>query len=68
MNPGGSGFNAFFWFMRSIQKYNNHLIKEAEAWQNFWIPMTFLRFPGTEGWERMYPYHYQFTTDDPEAC
>ncbi len=21
--------------------------------------------PGTEGWERMYPYHYQFTTDDP---
>ena len=22
--------------------------------------------PGTEGWERMYPYHYRFTTDDPE--
>ncbi len=22
--------------------------------------------PGTEGWERMYPYHYLFTTDDPE--
>jgi pyruvate,water dikinase len=22
--------------------------------------------PGTEGWERMYPYHYPFTTDDPE--
>ena len=22
--------------------------------------------PGTEGWERMYPYHYQFTTDDAE--
>ncbi|MBU0651668.1 MAG: PEP-utilizing enzyme, mobile region [Proteobacteria bacterium] len=22
--------------------------------------------PGTEGWERMYPYHYQFVTDDPE--
>ncbi len=21
--------------------------------------------PGTEGWERMYPYHYQFVTDDP---
>ncbi len=21
--------------------------------------------PGTEGWERMYPYHYQFTKDDP---
>lgn len=24
------------------------------------------RIPGTEGWERMYPYHYQFSTDDPE--
>ena len=22
--------------------------------------------PGTEGWERMYPYHYQFTTEDPD--
>ncbi len=22
--------------------------------------------PGTEGWERMYPYHYQFSTDNPE--
>ncbi|HTY23126.1 MAG TPA: PEP-utilizing enzyme [Desulfomonilaceae bacterium] len=22
--------------------------------------------PGTEGWQRMYPYHYQFTSDDPE--
>lgn len=22
--------------------------------------------PGTEGWERMYPYHYRFSTDDPE--
>ena len=22
--------------------------------------------PGTEGWERMYPYHYQFVTDDLE--
>jgi len=22
--------------------------------------------PGTEGWERMYPYQYQFTTNDPE--
>lgn len=21
--------------------------------------------PGTEGWERMYPYHYQFADDDP---
>ena len=24
------------------------------------------QLPGTEGWERMYPYHYQFSTDDPE--
>ncbi len=24
------------------------------------------RIPGTEGWERMYPYHYQFSTDNPE--
>jgi pyruvate,water dikinase len=24
------------------------------------------RIAGTEGWERMYPYHYQFSTDDPE--
>ncbi len=24
------------------------------------------KIPGTEGWERMYPYHYQFSTDDPE--
>ncbi|MBI2313825.1 MAG: PEP-utilizing enzyme, mobile region [Betaproteobacteria bacterium] len=22
--------------------------------------------PGTEGWQRMYPYQYQFVTDDPE--
>src|SRR6266545_1283041 len=22
--------------------------------------------PGTEGWEKMYPYQYQFVTDDPE--
>ena len=22
--------------------------------------------PGTEGWERMYPYQYQFVTDDPK--
>lgn len=24
------------------------------------------QIPGTEGWERMYPYHYQFSTDDPQ--
>ena len=22
--------------------------------------------PGTEGWERMYPYNYSFSTDDPD--
>ena len=22
--------------------------------------------PGTEGWERMYPYHYMYSTEDPE--
>ena len=22
--------------------------------------------PGTEGWERMYPYHYQFSSENPE--
>ncbi len=26
------------------------------------------RIPGTEGWERMYPYQYQFVTDDPERA
>lgn len=24
------------------------------------------QIPGTEGWERMYPYYYRFTTDDKE--
>lgn len=24
------------------------------------------RIPGTEGWERMYPYYYRFTADDPK--
>jgi pyruvate,water dikinase len=24
--------------------------------------------PGTEGWERMYPYHYQFSETDPERA
>jgi pyruvate, water dikinase len=26
------------------------------------------RIPGTEGWERMYPYHYEFSTQDPERA
>lgn len=29
-------------------------------------PHDMERIPGTEGWERMYPYQYQFVTDDPE--
>ncbi|HET7823698.1 MAG TPA: PEP-utilizing enzyme [Anaeromyxobacter sp.] len=29
-------------------------------------PHDFRTLPGTEGWERMYPYQYQFVTDDPE--
>lgn len=29
-------------------------------------PHSLDTIPGTEGWERMYPYHYPFTTDDPE--
>ena len=31
----------------------------------FLDPHDVPEIPGTEGWERMYPYHYQFTTDDP---
>jgi pyruvate,water dikinase len=26
------------------------------------------RIPGTEGWERMYPYHYEFSVQDPERA
>jgi pyruvate, water dikinase len=29
-------------------------------------PHDFKTLPGTEGWERMYPYQYQFVKDDPE--
>lgn len=29
-------------------------------------PHDLKAIPGTEGWERMYPYQYQFVTDDPE--
>ena len=28
------------------------------------VPMI----PGTEGWERMYPYQYQFSKEDPERA
>ncbi len=32
----------------------------------FPVPHEVETIPGTEGWERMYPYQYQFVTDDPE--
>ncbi|HYW93789.1 MAG TPA: PEP-utilizing enzyme [Gammaproteobacteria bacterium] len=32
----------------------------------FPAPHAVEAIPGTEGWERMYPYQYQFVTDDPE--
>ena len=32
----------------------------------FQNPHDIKTIPGTEGWQRMYPYQYQFVTDDPE--
>lgn len=32
----------------------------------FMDPHDVPQIPGTEGWEKMYPYHYQFSTTDPE--
>jgi len=32
----------------------------------FPVPHEVVPIPGTEGWERMYPYQYQFVTDDAE--
>jgi pyruvate,water dikinase len=32
----------------------------------FMDPHDVPTIPGTEGWERMYPYNYQFSTDDPK--
>jgi len=34
--------------------------------KSFLNPHEIETIPGTEGWERMYPYQYQFVTDDPE--
>ncbi|MDF1556376.1 MAG: hypothetical protein P1P84_25140, partial [Deferrisomatales bacterium] len=34
----------------------------------FQSPHDVPAIPGTEGWERMYPYHYQFSKDDPERA
>jgi pyruvate,water dikinase len=34
--------------------------------QKFPNPHEIETIPGTEGWERMYPYHYRFSTDNKE--
>ena len=34
----------------------------------FMDPHDVPQIPGTEGWERMYPYQYHFTKDDPERA
>ena len=31
----------------------------------FMSPHDVPAIPGTEGWEKLYPYHYQFSKDDP---
>jgi pyruvate,water dikinase len=38
----------------------------ADQKLDFQNPHEVEKIPGTEGWERMYPYQYQFVTDDPE--
>lgn len=34
----------------------------------FLSPHDVAKIPGTEGWEKMYPYQYQFSKDDPERA
>ena len=34
----------------------------------FMDPHDVPKIPGTEGWERMYPYQYQFSREDPERA
>jgi pyruvate,water dikinase len=34
----------------------------------FMDPHDVPQIPGTEGWEKMYPYQYHFTKDDPERA
>jgi len=36
--------------------------------KKFMDPHDVPMIPGTEGWERMYPYQYQFSNDDPERA
>ncbi len=38
----------------------------ANSKGKFPVPGELETIPGTEGWERMYPYQYEFVTDDPE--
>lgn len=38
----------------------------SDTGKQFRNPHDLETIPGTEGWERMYPYQYEFTTDDPE--
>ena len=35
---------------------------------SFMSPHDVPAIPGTEGWEKLYPYHYQFSKDDPERA
>ncbi len=34
----------------------------------FLSPHEVPAIPGTEGWEKLFPYHYQFSTDDPQRA
>ncbi|MGB8385702.1 MAG: hypothetical protein WCG47_31430, partial [Dermatophilaceae bacterium] len=34
----------------------------------FLSPHEVPTIPGTEGWEKLFPYHYQFSTDDPQRA
>ena len=36
--------------------------------RTFMDPHDVPQIPGTEGWERMYPYQYQFSKEDPERA
>ncbi len=38
------------------------------AQKTFMDPHDVPTIPGTEGWEKLYPYQYQFSNDDPERA
>jgi len=52
---------------RAQSKRDNHLQRSRHA-MKFPVPHDVKAkiIPGTEGWERMYPYQYQFVTDDAQ--